>query len=259
MHSSAPQQVWHPDVRLFKVVMRGKPRGFLYLDPYVRPGQKQEGAWTAPLALRSRLSASPGRAVALPVVAVVFNFPRPVGDKPSLLSWRWAARLRPRAYTCFLIFLSCSPAASTHAGVHAPVMHWCMRSLHARGHGDCRTLTCTCSLLPAACRDLQGALFHEFGEAMAHQAGQPLPTTFPAWALAAAAVGRRQAGSPVPERAGRPCCGTRATLRASLWGWSLSGALGATRVSWCSLQCRPRPPGAAHLPGGAAGVWRGRH
>ena len=37
--------VWHPDVRFFAVKENGREIAHFYLDPYVRPGLKQGGAW----------------------------------------------------------------------------------------------------------------------------------------------------------------------------------------------------------------------
>ncbi|KAL4434319.1 hypothetical protein ABPG75_000760 [Micractinium tetrahymenae] len=79
--------VWHPDVRFFKVFFSGKIKGYLYIDPYFRPGQKNAGAWTTPLVQQSRLFARPGEAVRPPIVTIAYNFPQPAGGKPSLLSW----------------------------------------------------------------------------------------------------------------------------------------------------------------------------
>ena len=41
----AKPEVWHPDVRFFEVVEDGKTVAHFYLDPYVRNGLKNGGAW----------------------------------------------------------------------------------------------------------------------------------------------------------------------------------------------------------------------
>jgi len=41
----AKPSVWHPDVRFFAVKENGREIAHFYLDPYVRPGLKQGGAW----------------------------------------------------------------------------------------------------------------------------------------------------------------------------------------------------------------------
>jgi oligopeptidase A len=40
-------EVWHPDVRFFKILdpVSGAPRAYFYLDPYTRPVEKRGGAW----------------------------------------------------------------------------------------------------------------------------------------------------------------------------------------------------------------------
>ena len=38
-------QVWHKDVRVFRVLEKGATVSHFYLDPYVRPGEKNGGAW----------------------------------------------------------------------------------------------------------------------------------------------------------------------------------------------------------------------
>ena len=45
-HAGADKpSVWHPDVRFFAVREGGRDVAHFYLDPYVRPGLKQGGAW----------------------------------------------------------------------------------------------------------------------------------------------------------------------------------------------------------------------
>ena len=39
--------MWHPDVRFFKLSVKGQPKAYFYLDPYSRPEEKRGGAWMA--------------------------------------------------------------------------------------------------------------------------------------------------------------------------------------------------------------------
>ena len=81
-------EVWHPDVRFFKVLNAsdGKPRAYFYLDPYTRPAEKRGGAWMDDVVGRSTAMAAPGDAVRLPCAHMVCNGTPPVGDKPSLMT-----------------------------------------------------------------------------------------------------------------------------------------------------------------------------
>ncbi len=60
----------------------GTHLGILFFDMFSRPGQKRSGAWTG--GYRSEKYVN-GKRVA-PLVTIVANFTRPVGDKPALLS-----------------------------------------------------------------------------------------------------------------------------------------------------------------------------
>lgn len=80
--------VWHPDVRFFKVLVDGKPKAYFYLDPYSRPAEKRGGAWMAEVVGQSQLLAPPGADVRLPVAHMVCNQMVPLGDKPSLMTFR---------------------------------------------------------------------------------------------------------------------------------------------------------------------------
>ncbi len=81
--------VWHPDVRFFRIKDgAGAPLAYFYLDPYSRPEEKRGGAWMDEVAGRSRLLALPGTSVRLPVAHMVCNGTPPVGDKPSLMTFR---------------------------------------------------------------------------------------------------------------------------------------------------------------------------
>ena len=60
--------VWHPDVRFFQVLEKGAPIAHFYLDPYVRPGRKRDGAWADVFENR--------RKGVLPLAHMVTNFPQ---------------------------------------------------------------------------------------------------------------------------------------------------------------------------------------
>lgn len=80
--------VWHEDVRLFRVYDRdGSPLAVFYLDPYSRPAEKRGGAWMDMLVGRSAVMAPPGAAVRLPIAYLMCNQTRPVGGKPSLMTF----------------------------------------------------------------------------------------------------------------------------------------------------------------------------
>jgi oligopeptidase A len=77
--------VWHPDVRYFQVTTQaGDPLAHFYLDPYSRPAEKRGGAWMDECLNRGKVKGS----VRLPVAYLVCNQSPPVGDKPSLMTFR---------------------------------------------------------------------------------------------------------------------------------------------------------------------------
>ena len=83
-----PQEapVWHDDVSHYQITdsYSVKPIGYLYLDPYSRPGQKANGAWlNASIASRRVTDQS-----TLPVAAMVSNFKPPLEGQPALLTLR---------------------------------------------------------------------------------------------------------------------------------------------------------------------------
>lgn len=81
--------VWHEDVQFFRVFDdRDEPKAAFYLDPYSRPAEKQGGAWMDTLVGRSAVMASTGQAARLPVAYMICNQGKPVGGKPSLMSFR---------------------------------------------------------------------------------------------------------------------------------------------------------------------------
>ncbi len=81
--------VWHEDVQFFRVFNeRDEPVAAFYLDPYSRPAEKQGGAWMDTLVGRSTVMASSGKAARLPVAYMICNQGKPVGGKPSLMTFR---------------------------------------------------------------------------------------------------------------------------------------------------------------------------
>jgi oligopeptidase A len=78
--------VWDPAVRYFRVVdASGRDVASFYLDPYSRPINKRGGAWMdVALSRRRREDGT----VRLPVAYLVCNMTPPVGDQPSLMTFR---------------------------------------------------------------------------------------------------------------------------------------------------------------------------
>ncbi len=75
--------VYHPEVEAFEVMEADSSHlGVLMIDLHPRPG-KRGGAWCGTYRPGSYVD---GKKVA-PIVTIVCNFTRPVGDKPALLSW----------------------------------------------------------------------------------------------------------------------------------------------------------------------------
>ncbi|ESQ41005.1 hypothetical protein EUTSA_v10012826mg [Eutrema salsugineum] len=81
--------VWNSDVRFYCVKdSSGNPTAYFYFDPYSRPSEKRDGAWMDEVFSRSRVMAQKGSSVRLPVAHMVCNQTPPVGDKPSLMTFR---------------------------------------------------------------------------------------------------------------------------------------------------------------------------
>ena len=77
--------VWHEDVRYFEVLdSDGSSLAAFYLDPYSRPENKRGGAWMDDCLGRKLI----GGNVQLPVAHLVCNSTPPVGEKPSLMTFR---------------------------------------------------------------------------------------------------------------------------------------------------------------------------
>ena len=79
---SEKPSVWHPDVRFFRVLDRGKTAAHFYLDPYVRSGLKQGGAWMNAFSDRN------DRLGALPLAVMVLNLKAPDADGRTCMPMR---------------------------------------------------------------------------------------------------------------------------------------------------------------------------
>lgn len=79
---------WHEDVKFVRLYDTfGDQIAAFYLDPYSRPEEKRGGAWMNVLVGRSNVMAPPGKAVRLPVAYMMCNQSKPVGGKPSLMTF----------------------------------------------------------------------------------------------------------------------------------------------------------------------------
>lgn len=74
--------VWHSDVSAYDIIQNRQISGHIYFDLYARDG-KQPGAWMNSAQDRNM----DGEAEHLPIAYVICNFTKPVGDKPSLLTF----------------------------------------------------------------------------------------------------------------------------------------------------------------------------
>ncbi|MBO4752148.1 MAG: M3 family metallopeptidase [Bacteroidales bacterium] len=75
-------EVYHPDVKVYEVYDGSRFMGVLYLDMYPR-ASKRSGAWMTEFRGQSNVDGKEIR----PLIQVVCNFTKPVGDQPSLLSF----------------------------------------------------------------------------------------------------------------------------------------------------------------------------
>ena len=82
---AAKPSVWQKDVRFFAVCEKGETVAHFYLDAYVRPGQKQGGAWMNEFRNRSVRT---GEAPVLPLAVVVLNLKEPDAEGKSYLPMR---------------------------------------------------------------------------------------------------------------------------------------------------------------------------
>ena len=76
-------QVWHKDVKFYRIYKKNKQIAAFYFDPYSRPQNKLSGAWMGTLTDRRRAHGK----LEKPLCYVVCNFTPPVGDEPSLLTF----------------------------------------------------------------------------------------------------------------------------------------------------------------------------
>jgi oligopeptidase A len=78
-------EVWHPDVRFFKIFDNdtGKHIASFFLDPYSRPADKRGGAW-----MNDCIGKSDAVQRDIPVAYLTCNGSPPVGDTPSLMTFR---------------------------------------------------------------------------------------------------------------------------------------------------------------------------
>ncbi|XP_056161114.1 organellar oligopeptidase A, chloroplastic/mitochondrial-like [Syzygium oleosum] len=81
--------VWNSDVRFYCVKdSSGNPIAYFYFDPYSRPSEKRGGAWMDGVVGRSRVMSRDGASARLPIAHIVCNQTPPVGNKPSLMTFR---------------------------------------------------------------------------------------------------------------------------------------------------------------------------
>ncbi|KAE8649265.1 probable cytosolic oligopeptidase A [Cucumis sativus] len=81
--------VWDKDVRFYSVNnSSGSPIAYFYFDPYTRPSEKRGGAWMDEVVSRSCVLAQDGTPARLPIAHMVCNQTPPVGEKPSLMTFR---------------------------------------------------------------------------------------------------------------------------------------------------------------------------
>ncbi|MBL8816618.1 MAG: M3 family metallopeptidase [Planctomyces sp.] len=77
--------VWNDDVRYFEIFGEsGDQIASFYLDPYSRPQNKRGGAWMSDCVCRSKSRSG----LRLPIAHLVCNSTPPVGDVPSLMTFR---------------------------------------------------------------------------------------------------------------------------------------------------------------------------
>ena len=77
--------VWHDDVRFFEVLDENENTiAQFYLDPFSRPADKRGGAWMNTCLSRRQVDG----AVQIPVAHLICNSTPPVGDQPSLMTFR---------------------------------------------------------------------------------------------------------------------------------------------------------------------------
>lgn len=75
-------EVYHPDVKVYEVFDGNRFMGILYLDMHPR-ASKRSGAWMTEFRGQSNINGNQIR----PLIQVVCNFSKPIGNKPALLSF----------------------------------------------------------------------------------------------------------------------------------------------------------------------------
>ena len=83
-------QGWHEDVQYFRIYDQSSDEEIasFFLDPYSRPSEKRGGAWMNELVGRSSILAGDNKTVRIPIAYLICNQTPPVGDTPSLMSFR---------------------------------------------------------------------------------------------------------------------------------------------------------------------------
>jgi oligopeptidase A len=78
-------EIWHPDVQFFKIYDKasGQHIASFFLDPYSRPENKRGGAW-----MNDCIGKSDATDRDVPVAYLTCNGSPPVGDTPSLMTFR---------------------------------------------------------------------------------------------------------------------------------------------------------------------------
>jgi oligopeptidase A len=84
MSADGDAPIWHEDVKYFLVYEQGEKIASFYLDAYSRPGEKRGGAWMDTCLDKMVVDGE----VRLPVIYLNANGTPPVGDMPSLMSFR---------------------------------------------------------------------------------------------------------------------------------------------------------------------------
>jgi len=77
-------EFWNKDVRFFTVFRNDEPIAGFFYDPYSRPENKRGGAWMDVCLNRRQLDDG----MQLPVAHLVCNCTPPIGDQPSLMTFR---------------------------------------------------------------------------------------------------------------------------------------------------------------------------
>lgn len=103
---SKKADIWHKDVWFFDVFdLNGSsaaPIANFYLDPYARGTDKfrkePHSGWVSTIKSKSKIGDS------TPLIALIFNFPSPVGDKPSLLSFKDVQVLFQKVISYYIVY-----------------------------------------------------------------------------------------------------------------------------------------------------------